>query len=81
MNDKKWWSEKEAQEKYGYSLAWWRRYRWKGGGVPYVKLNNGRVAYKPEDLEQYFNRFQTCNSTADYNRSKNVSKKIKSLPI
>lgn len=66
---KKYLSEREASERYGYSLHWWRRKRWEGGGPRFIKMNR-RIAYRLDDLESYFNGFADCGSTSEYNTNK-----------
>lgn len=46
-------NESEAAEQYGLSVHWFRRARWAGGGPPYIKLK-GRVLYRREDLDRFF---------------------------
>ena len=59
-------SEKQAAERYPYSVHWFRRARWAGNGPKFIKMGNHRVGYRVEDLETYFNQFKSCQSTKDY---------------
>ncbi|MCP3680505.1 MAG: helix-turn-helix domain-containing protein [Gammaproteobacteria bacterium] len=66
--EKRYFTEKEASEIYGYSLHWWRRMRWAGEGPRYIKMKH-RVFYPVEELENYFHSFKLCQSTSDYQES------------
>lgn len=60
-------TEREAAEKYGPSVHWFRRKRWAGGGPPYIKLSEGRggkVLY-PEDLGDEYFASRIRRSTSD----------------
>ena len=59
-------SEKEAAERYPYSVHWFRRARWQGTGPKFVKIGNHKVMYRITDLDAWFNQFQTCQSTSEY---------------
>jgi hypothetical protein len=50
---KKNFTEVEASEVYGPSVAWFRRKRWEGDGPQFIKLS-GMVLYPIEELEAYF---------------------------
>lgn len=56
--------EKEAAEILGVSVYKLRYDRWKGGGVPYVKLA-AAVRYRPEDLNAYISS-RIRKSTSDH---------------
>jgi hypothetical protein len=49
-------TEKEASERWGMSVHWYRRKRWSGGGPVYIKTDgkNGSVLYPEEELEKFF---------------------------
>lgn len=57
-------NEKQAAARYGLSIHWFRRARWKGDGPRYIKLA-GRVLYPREELQQYFES-KIRRSTSDY---------------
>lgn len=49
-------NEQETAEMVNMSVAWLRRARWSGGGIPFIKLNEGRggaVRYRREDVEAF----------------------------
>jgi predicted DNA-binding transcriptional regulator AlpA len=52
-------TESEASSRYGYSRAWFQRERWKGTGPKYIKLNNGRILYPLDSIDNWFSSF--CN--------------------
>ncbi len=45
-------NEKEASNKYGLSIYWFRRNRFTENKIAYHKLN-GKVYYKPRELEEW----------------------------
>lgn len=47
--------ETEVSKEYNLSLSWLRNARWKGDGIPFVKLG-GSVFYRPEDIDAYIER-------------------------
>ncbi len=50
-------TEKEAAERWGMSVHWYRRKRWSGGGPAYIKSSEGKggkVLYPEEELEKFF---------------------------
>jgi len=48
-------TEKEAAAKYCYSVHWFRRQRWAGGGPEYIQVGkHGRVLYDDAKLEEFF---------------------------
>lgn len=53
---KRYFTESEASEVYGPSVAWFRRKRWAGDGPAFVKMEGrgGMVLYSVEELEAYF---------------------------
>ena len=46
-------NETEASEKYGPSVHWFRRARWKGDGPRFIKLA-GSVLYPVAELNSFF---------------------------
>ena len=46
-------SEKEATARYPYSVYWFQRKRWEGGGPPYLKIGN-RVMYPVPETDEWF---------------------------
>ncbi|WP_442899803.1 helix-turn-helix transcriptional regulator [Geomonas sp. RF6] len=49
-------TEHEVSQRVKMSVHWLRRKRWSGGGIPYVKMSDGRggaVRYREEDVEVY----------------------------
>lgn len=59
-------TEKQASEIYGFSLSWFRRKRWEGGGPEYIKVGYA-VRYSEEVLQTYFDSMPRCKSTSDIN--------------
>lgn len=58
-------NQKQAREAFPmYSLAWWERKRWAGGGPKYRKLGN-RIYYALSDLIEYFEKPTVRASTAE----------------
>lgn len=55
--------EKKVAEQIGMSVHWLRRMRWRGGGIPFVKVG-GCVRYRQEDVSRYINS-KVRNSTCD----------------
>lgn len=56
-------SEKQASARYGFSLSWFRRKRWEGGGPLYVKIGHS-VRYPAKELETFFEGRGLVNSTS-----------------
>lgn len=49
-------NENQVAQMTGMSVFWLRRMRWRGGGIPYIKLGVGAraaVRYRQEDVETY----------------------------
>jgi len=46
-------NEKEASQRYGMSVSWFQRMRWKGGGPAYAKLA-GKVLYPIAGTDEFF---------------------------
>lgn len=57
-------TEKEAAEKYGLSVHWFRRKRFAGGGPAFRKIGN-KCFYPVPELERYFTDC-TRRSTSEY---------------
>ena len=52
---KKYISEKEASNKYGYSVSWFQKGRINGNGPNFFQLRSkGRVLYDIEELDKWF---------------------------
>lgn len=50
-------TEKQAAERTGMSVHWFRRARWAGGGPLFLKIGDGKagkVLYPAEELERFF---------------------------
>ena len=59
--------ERDIAEMYPVSLSWLRNKRCLGYGIPFMKMKNGRVFYKAEDVKNYFKkRAQKCLCTLEY---------------
>ena len=62
----KWLTEREAEIMYPvFSAKWLRKARYTGEGPPYYKMGdyrNGRVFYKPLDLEAYLEKHRLTPS-------------------
>ena len=59
--------EQEAARLTGLSVHWFRRKRWSGGGIPFIKIADGpggAVRYKREDVE-IFIQSRIRRSTSD----------------
>ena len=56
-------SEKEAAQRYPYSVKWYQRMRWQGGGPPYIKVR-GRVMYPLMELDEWFSGHGLRTSTS-----------------
>ena len=54
---KKFLTQKEAVERYGYSAKWFERCRWAHSGPDYVKPNGGKVLYNLEKTDAWFDQF------------------------
>lgn len=63
---KRYFTESEASNVYGPSVAWFRRRRWEGDGPAFVKMEGrgGMVLYPVDELEVYFNS-RLRKSTSD----------------
>ena len=61
-------SEKDASQRYGMSVHWFRRKRVEGGGPSFRKIGN-RCFYAVEELDRFFNE-RTCKSTSEYHTRK-----------
>jgi hypothetical protein len=49
-------TEKEAAEMTGFSVHWFRKKRFTGGGPCYIQtVAKGSVRYRSEDLDKFFN--------------------------
>ena len=58
--------EQEVATLIGMSLAWLRRKRWEGGGIPFIKLSDhGAVRYRQEHVDQYIES-RVRRSTSDH---------------
>ena len=60
-------NETETAKMIGMSVYWLRRKRWAGGGIPYIKLANGRggaVRYRREDVDAFVSS-KTRKNTSD----------------
>lgn len=48
--------EHEGAELTGMSVHWFRRKRWAGGGIPFIKIGDGpkgAVRYRREDIDAF----------------------------
>lgn len=63
---KRYFTESEASDVYGPSVAWFRRKRWQGDGPAFVKMEGrgGMVLYPVCELENYFSS-RLRKSTSD----------------
>lgn len=59
-------TEYEAHVRYGYSVHWFRRARWKGDGPQFIKTGKGnrRVLYPIDKTDQWFERYGLKQSTS-----------------
>jgi hypothetical protein len=58
-------TEREASQRYGYSVQWFQRERWKGTGPQFMKINGGRVLYPVEHTDAWFASFGLKNNTCE----------------
>ena len=65
IKEKLFYSEREAQEIYGFSLSWWRRKRWKRNGPKFFKIGDSRVGYKLSDLKEFFSKHTYPRETSN----------------
>jgi len=52
-------NQKEVSEWTGMSLAWFEISRFKGTGIPYVKIGRS-VRYKTSDVQRWINSHVVC---------------------
>ncbi len=55
-------TEKQAAEICGYSVYWFQRKRWAGGGPPYRKIGHS-VRYPEDELSKWFESYGLRTST------------------
>tara|TARA_R110000868_G_scaffold380784_4_gene647020 strand:+ start:17393 stop:17632 length:240 start_codon:yes stop_codon:yes gene_type:complete len=65
-------SEKQAAERWPYSVKWYQKMRHIGGGPPYIKVGN-RVIYPIVQLDCWFREHGLRYSTAEQRGGKNDS--------
>lgn len=58
-------SEKEASAITGFSIYWFRRKRWQGGGPLFRKFGR-KVGYPESELLKWINSHELHNSTSEY---------------
>lgn len=63
-------SQEDLVPVLGLSRQWFERERWKGGGIPYLKLSKRCVRYKKLDVINWLNKHKkftstTCESVAE----------------
>ncbi|MDA8427841.1 MAG: hypothetical protein M0T70_01150 [Geobacteraceae bacterium] len=69
-------NETEASERYGPSVHWFRRARWKGDGPKFIKLS-GSVYYPVTELDTYFSaRLVKSTSEAECRKAHTVGKEV-----
>ena len=56
-------TEKQAAQRWPYSVPWFQRKRHEGGGPPYLKVG-GRVIYPIEELDNWFEGHGLITSTS-----------------
>ncbi|HEV2545763.1 MAG TPA: helix-turn-helix domain-containing protein [Stellaceae bacterium] len=61
-------TEKEAANITGFSVYWFQRKRWEGGGPPFVKFQRA-VRYRESDLVAWIEAHSGKRSTSDYANS------------
>lgn len=55
LNGVKYITDKEAAQKYGYSVSWFQKQRAKKQPPPFMKISGrGKVYYSIEDLNKWF---------------------------
>ncbi len=57
-------NEKQAAELTGYSVAWFQRKRWAGGGPAYRKINRS-IRYPADLLQEYIESYKLQTSTSE----------------
>lgn len=60
--------DKQANERYGYSRAWFQRCRWAGNGPPFLKFR-GKVLYPLEETDAWFKNHGLIGSTSEFIKS------------
>lgn len=55
-------TEIEAAHRYGYSVQWFQRERWKKTGPRFIKINNGKVRYPLKETDEWFASFDSDSS-------------------
>ncbi len=63
--EKKYLTEKEASQRYGYSVFWFQRSRWKGNGPKFIKVNRHHILYPVELTDQWFESFPLRQSSKE----------------
>jgi predicted DNA-binding transcriptional regulator AlpA len=58
-------TEKEAAKIMGFSVYWFQRKRWEGGGPPFIKFDRA-VRYRESDLLAWIEARSGKNSTSEY---------------
>lgn len=58
-------SEKEAAQRYPYSVHWFRRARWEGNGPRFIKVGR-RVMYVFKEIDEWFKQHPRYQSTSEY---------------
>lgn len=64
MIDKKYISEIEAAQRYGYSRSWFQRARWQGDSPPFVKIR-GKILFPVDVVDEWFESHGLRRSTSE----------------
>lgn len=59
IEGKKYLVEKEMAEKYGLTIHWFRKVRYRGDSPPYYKLG-GKIYYTENDVDEWFRKNLKC---------------------
>lgn len=51
--DKKYITDKECAQRFGYSQSWFQKNRFLGKPPPYIKLN-GKILYELDQIDNWF---------------------------
>lgn len=64
LNRPKLYKETQVSQEYNFTLSWLRNARWKGDGIPFIKIGGG-VFYRPEDIDAFIEK-NLRHSTSEY---------------
>jgi len=56
MFNRKYITDKEASERFCYSISWFQKQRMSGQNPPYIKIGRKKIFYDLEALETWFKK-------------------------